>query len=97
MAELDGDGNPVYSNDRYLFPYFPPYILKKTSAQVYTKKLNIKKDDLDILIQVEGIDNAYYIFVNQEFVGFANISHAVFSLILPIKWWMEKMKFGLLY
>ncbi len=85
MAELDGDGNPVYSNDRYLFPYFPPYILKKTSAQVYTKKLNIKKDDLDILIQVEGIDNAYYLFVNQEFVGFANISHAVFQFDITDK------------
>lgn len=77
MGELDGDGIPIYSNDRYLFPYYPPYILKKTSAQIYTKKLILKKDKKDLLIQVEGIDNAYYLFINDEFVGFSNISHAV--------------------
>lgn len=28
-------------------------------------------------MQIEGVDNAYYLFVNQQFVGFSNISHCV--------------------
>lgn len=79
MAELDGDGHPVYSNDRYLFPYFPPHILRKTSAQIYTKKVTLEKQNKDIILQVEGIDNACYVFVNDTFVGFSNISHVVFQ------------------
>ena len=77
MAELNGDGRPVYSNDRYLFPYFPPHILVKTPAMVFTREEDIVKDGDDYILQIEGVDNSYYLFVNGEFVGFSNISHAV--------------------
>lgn len=77
MGELNGEGNPVYSNDRYLFPYCPPKILKETSAQVYVHSEEISLDEEEYILQIEGIDNAYYLFVNKEFVGFSNISHCV--------------------
>lgn len=77
MAELHGNGSPVYTNDRYLFPYLPPHILIKTPALVFTREEEIIKDGNDYILQIEGIDNCYYLFVNGEFVGFSNISHAV--------------------
>ena len=77
MGELNGDGRPFYTNYRYQFPYLPPHILTKTSAQIYTRIEEIEKDENDYIIQIEGIDNAYYLFVNNQFVGFSNISHAV--------------------
>ena len=43
MAELHGNGNPVYTNDRYLFPYLPPYILIKTPALVFTREEEIRR------------------------------------------------------
>ena len=77
MAELNGHGYPVYTNDRYLFPYLPPHIICKTPALVFTRIDDIVKDDNDYILQIEGIDNSYYLYVNGEFVGFSNISHAV--------------------
>ncbi len=77
MAELNGHGYPVYTNDRYLFPYLPPHILCKTPALVFTRIEDIIKDDNDYILQIEGTDNSYYLYVNGEFVGFSNISHAV--------------------
>ena len=77
MAELNGDGRPVYSNDRYLFPYLPPHILVKTPAMVFTREEDIVKGDDDYILQVEGVDNSYYLFINGEFVGFSNITHAI--------------------
>lgn len=77
MGELNGDGRPVYTNDRYLFPYLPPHILVSTSAQIYTRIEEIGEINETFIMQLEGVDNAYYLFVNNEFVGFSNISHAV--------------------
>ncbi len=77
MAELNGDGEPFYTNDRYLFPYLPPHILVKTPAMIFTHTESIVRDSEDYILRVEGVDNSYYLFVNGEFVGFSNISHAV--------------------
>ena len=35
MGELNGFEKPLYENDRYLFPYLPPLILKETSALIF--------------------------------------------------------------
>lgn len=77
MGELHGYGKPVYSNDRYLFPYLPPYIISKTSCQIFVHHEDITLDDQEWILQIEGIDNAYYLFINHQFVGFSNISHCV--------------------
>lgn len=77
MGELHGYGKPVYSNDRYLFPYLPPHIICKTSCQIFVHEENITLDENEWILQIEGIDNSYYLFVNQQFVGFSNISHCV--------------------
>ena len=77
MGEMHGYNRPVYSNDRYLFPYYPPYILKQTSAQIYVHDEEIVLDENEFILQIEGVDNAYYLFVNKEYVGFSNISHCV--------------------
>lgn len=77
MGELNGYGKPWYANDRYLFPYLPPYILTKTPCQIFVHEENIEIDENEYILQIEGIDNAYYLFVNQQFVGFSNISHCI--------------------
>lgn len=76
IGEMNGYGNPIYTNDRYLFPYLPPYVIRKTSAQVYTCNKKIILENKDYILQFEGVDNAYYLFINKKFVGFSNISHA---------------------
>ncbi len=85
MAELHGDGKPYYTNDRYLFPYLPPHILIDTPAMIFVHSEEIVKDNDDYILQIEGIDNCYYLFVNGEFVGFSNISHAVKSFDITDK------------
>lgn len=87
MGELHGNGSPVYTNDRYLFPYLPPYMIKNTSCQIFICKEFIQIEEKEYILQLEGVDNAYYLFVNKEFVGFSNISHCVqkFSINKYIK------------
>lgn len=78
LGELDGFGRPAYINLEYPFPYNPPHIDINTSALIYERHQKIKLDqNKDYIIQIEGIDNAYYLFVNDKFVGFSNISHAI--------------------
>lgn len=77
MGELHGYGKPWYANDRYLFPYLPPQILGTTPCSVFVHEEDIVLDENEYLLQIEGVDNAYYLFANQQFVGFSNISHCV--------------------
>ena len=78
LGELDGFGRPAYINFTYPFTYNPPKVDIKTSALIYEREEKIKiNKNKDYILQIEGIDNAYYLLVNDKFVGYSNISHAI--------------------
>lgn len=78
LGELHGHGTPLYVNDRYPFPYLPPYIIKDSSALIFDRDEYIDIDNSqDYFIEFQGVDNSYCLFINNEFVGFSNISHAI--------------------
>lgn len=65
-----------YTNIRYPFPFDPPYVPQNTPCGVYQRvfelQLNPKKR---YLLNFEGVDSCLFLYVNQQFVGYSQISH----------------------
>lgn len=75
--QLQGHGNPIYTNFIYPFPVNPPFAPSKNPTGIYRRKFRISKDkgkdkkELDWRLRFDGVDSAYYVFVNGQLVGFA--------------------------
>lgn len=66
-----------YTNILYPFPYNPPYVSLKNYFGAYKKLINIEKEsNFDYFINFEGVDSAIYLLVNDEFVGYDQVSHS---------------------
>ncbi len=67
-----------YTNVNYPIPYNPPYVPNVNPAYHYqrTFKLN-KKSGEKYYLNFEGVDSCFYLYVNDTFVGFSQVSHRV--------------------
>jgi len=74
--QMLGYSNPIYTNHRYPFPYTPGKIFGKNSVGVYTTKVNLDKSRANY-INFEGVDSAFYVFINSKFVGYSAIPHNI--------------------
>ena len=65
-----------YTNVNYPFAYNPPYVPNMNPTFHYRRTVNIaKKDGERQYLIFEGVDSCFYLFVNNKFVGFSQISH----------------------
>ncbi len=67
-----------YTNVDYPIPLDPPYIPEENPAGLYRRSFNLREDQLfdkDVIINFEGVDSCFYLFVNGEFVGYSQVSH----------------------
>lgn len=64
-----------YLNCRYPFPFNPPYIDRVNPCFHYRKHIHINKKDRYYLV-FEGVDNAFYLFINNQKVGYSLIAHS---------------------
>ncbi|KAA8909362.1 hypothetical protein TRICI_004528 [Trichomonascus ciferrii] len=73
--QLQGYGNPQYTNISYPIPVNPPYVPTDNPTGVYVKHFKPKKHvgdkDDRFRIRFDGVDSALYVFLNGEFVGFS--------------------------
>lgn len=65
-----------YLNCQYPFPFNPPYIDVDNPLFHYQRTINISNIDERIYIVFEGVDNAFYLFVNNQKVGYSLIAHS---------------------
>ena len=65
-----------YLNCRYPFPFHPPYIDIDNPLFFYSRSFIIEKKEGRIIIVFEGVDNAFYLFINKIKVGYSNIAHS---------------------
>lgn len=76
--QLQGYGQIQYTNTEYPIPYDPPYVPYDNPAGLYRRNLSI--DELtpgeSIHLNFEGVDSAFYVWVNDQFIGYSQISHA---------------------
>ncbi len=67
-----------YTNSAYPFPLDPPYIPEKNPAGLYKRSFNLTDENIhgkDIIINFEGVDSCFYLFINNEFAGYSQVSH----------------------
>ena len=77
-VQMHGYGQIQYINSRYPFPFAPPYVPKENPCWHYRKKFSLdKKSGEKYYLNFEGVDSAFYLYVNGVKKGYSQISHAV--------------------
>ena len=67
-----------YLNTRYPFPVILPHIPYENPCWHYRRTFNLsKKQGERYYINFEGVDSAFYLYVNGQFKGYSQISHAI--------------------
>lgn len=75
--ELQGFDAPIYTDTRYPFPANPPYVpTDYNPVGAYIREFTVPKDwdGMDIFLDFEGVESAYYVWVNGELAGYAEDS-----------------------
>lgn len=77
-----GYDTPNYCNINYPFPKDPPHVPTDNPAGVYSRSFFIEKldTDRDYLLNFEGVDSCFYLFVNDKFAGYSQVSHMTSEL-----------------
>ena len=73
-----GYDTPNYCNINYPFPKDPPHTPDENPAGLYKRSFFIEKLDTgrDYMLNFEGVDSCFYLFVNDKFVGYSQVSHS---------------------
>ena len=79
--ECHGYGRPQYTNFSYPFPVDPPYVPRNNPTGCYCLDFVVEEDALDLDwsalhadIVFEGVDSAFYCWLNGEFLGYSQDS-----------------------
>ena len=68
---------PNYTNVRYPFPVDPPFVPTVNPCGLYVRDCFVEASMLnkEIYINFEGVDSCFYLFVNNTFAGYSQVSH----------------------
>lgn len=75
--ELQGFDAPIYTDTRYPFPANPPYVpTDYNPVGAYLRDFTVPAgwEGMDIFLDFEGVESAYYVWVNGELAGYAEDS-----------------------
>lgn len=75
--ELQGFDAPIYTDTRYPFPANPPFVpADYNPVGVYSRSFKVPASwkGNDIFLDFEGVESAYYLWVNGKFAGYAEDS-----------------------
>ena len=76
-VQMHGYDQIQYLNTRYPFPVMFPHLPYENPCWHYRRTINIKKQVGErYYINFEGVDSAFYLYVNGSFKGYSQISHA---------------------
>ena len=75
--EMEGYGAPVYTNVNYPIPYDPPYVPDDNPVGCYRKYFRLPESFRESRVHMtfEGVDSAFYVWVNGHFTGFSKVPH----------------------
>lgn len=69
---------PNYTNVRYPFPLDPPYVPDNTPCGLYIRDFHLPADivkNKEIYINFEGVNAGFYLWINDEFAAYSQVSH----------------------
>lgn len=67
-----------YTNVNFPFPYDPPYVPSENPTCVYHRNFIVEEDlkEYEQHLNFEGVDSCFYLYINQTFVGYSQVSHS---------------------
>ena len=67
-----------YTNVRYPFPLDPPYVPQENPCGAYVCEFTYEKNEIApmVYLNFEGVDSCFYVWLNGEYVGYSQVSHA---------------------
>ena len=71
MWQYRGYGTPTYPNVYYPIPFEPPYVKVENPVGYYRYEFNVDELTPTAILHFCGVDNAYYVYLNGEQIGFA--------------------------
>ena len=80
-----GYDKPHYTNVRYPFPLDPPHTPTDNPCGLYERTFEVDADTLaskNIHMIFEGVDSCFYLFINQTFVAYSQVSHMTSDIII---------------
>ncbi|MCI9163340.1 MAG: DUF4981 domain-containing protein [Lachnospiraceae bacterium] len=74
-----GYDNHQYTNFRYPFPVDPPYVPQDNPCGAYLCSFSYQKEEQAprAFLEFEGVDSCFYVWLNGEYVGYSQVSHAL--------------------
>ena len=75
--QLAGYGQIQYTNVELPIPFDPPFAPYENPAGLYRRTFEVNDGkSFDYHLNFEGVDAAFYVWVNDEFIGYSQISHS---------------------
>lgn len=70
--QMQGYGKPHYTNINYPFPINPPFTYDNISTGIYRRNVKLKDYNIadNYFIRFEGVDNCFYLYINNKLAGF---------------------------
>lgn len=77
MALGRGYDVPNYTNVNYPIPYDPPFVPDENPCGLYSRKFTVPAAmaGKKIYLNFEGVDSAFYVWINDEFAAYSQVSH----------------------
>ncbi|MFA6948339.1 MAG: glycoside hydrolase family 2 TIM barrel-domain containing protein, partial [Eubacteriales bacterium] len=69
---------PNYTNVNYPYPTDPPHVPDDDPCGLYVRSFTLNDKFLDgrkLTLNFEGVDSCFYVWVNDEFAGYSQVSH----------------------
>ncbi len=68
---------PQYTNVNYPFPVNPPHVPLDNPCGLYMRDMYLSEEELqkDLRLVFEGVDSCFYLWVNDQFAAYSQVSH----------------------
>ena len=75
--QMQGYGRPNYTNVNYPYPVDPPFVPDDNPTGLYRRKFYVPETwaGRQVALIFEGVDSAYYVWVNGQMVGYSQVPH----------------------
>ncbi len=75
--QMHGYGAPNYTNVAYPYPVDPPRVPQMNPVGLYRRVFTLPEAwaDQQVFLTFEGVDSAFYVWLNGEMVGYSQVAH----------------------
>lgn len=71
--QMQGFGNPHYTNVNYPFPVDPPFVPSENPTGYYRKEFFVGtiSEDADTILHFDGVETIFKVWINGSYIGFS--------------------------